>query len=66
MDLDALTSNNMSLLADITSKQGCGESYENNLMVITESVLQRLYEYEEMKPFVELYIKLANNQSKSI
>lgn len=59
MRLSALTSNNMSLIANAAARQGGGMSYENNLMVITEFTLQELYTYDEMKPFVDLYVKLV-------
>ena len=43
MRLSALTSNNMSLIANAAARQGGGMSFENNLMVISEFTLQELY-----------------------
>ena len=59
MRLSALTSDNMSLIANAAARQGGETSYENNLMVMTEFTLQELYTYDEMKPFVDLYVKLV-------
>jgi hypothetical protein len=66
MDLSALTSNNMSLIANAAARQGGGMTYENKLMAMTEFVLQELYTYDEMKPFVDLYVKLVNSNDVKI
>lgn len=61
--LNALTSHDMNKIASIMSKINDGD-VDFTLMEITEFLLTCLNDYEEMQPFVKLYVAMAASNNK--
>lgn len=63
MNMYALTSNDMRVLAAICAKNGLTE--ENNIYTITDFILNELDSYDETKDFVKLYVQLCSENNKA-
>lgn len=62
MNMYALTSNDMKIIANICAKNGI--TVDDNIYTITDFVLNELDSYEEMQDFVKLYTQLCKGKSQ--
>lgn len=61
MNMYALTSNDMKIIANICAKNGI--TVDDNMYTITDFILNELDSYEEMQDFVKLYTQLCKDKS---